>query len=252
MRSTLIAQWLKEEKVSFEGWDFSHLRNRKIPIVDDLPWNYGKIAKEFVRRSVSALDMGTGGGEVFSKFAPFPKHAVATEGYVPNFILAKKRLKPLAVNVIKYSNSTKRKMPFKNGEFDLILNRHDAFNSKEIFRILQPNGIFLTQQTGGNNMIDLIKIFNRVPKYKSWSLKVAKDSLTNTGFTIIKVEHWKGKSEFRDVGAVVYYLKNIPWYIHDFSVEKYLPYLEKLQRKLDKGGRLLFTEVRFLIIAKKL
>lgn len=241
--------WKKEEQESFSGWDFSHLKNRMIE--ENPPWNYNLLAKRLVKKSTAVLDMGTGGGEIFSSFAPFPARAVATEGYPPNYIIAKKRLKSLNVKVIKFSNSLTRKMPFKKEEFDLILNRHDAFNSNELFRILQNNGIFFTQQVSGNNLQDLIEEFNVKTQFKDWNSEIEKKQLEKVGFEIERYEEWKGKVEFKDVGAIVYFLKAVPWVVKNFSVDKYLTILEDFQRKLDVSKRLVFTETRFLIKARK-
>ncbi len=112
----LINQWKKEEQAMFSGWDFSHLKNRMTE--EKLPWNYNLLAKRLIRKSTSVLDMGTGGGEIFASFAPFPIHTVATEGYEPNYIMAKKRLEAMKVKVIKFSNSLTRHMPFENQGFD--------------------------------------------------------------------------------------------------------------------------------------
>jgi len=245
----LYTIWKMEEKASFSGWDFSHLKNRMIE--EKPPWNYNSMAKRLVRKSLSILDMGTGGGEIFSSFAPFPAHTVATEGYAPNYIVAKKRLSPLNVKVIKFSNSLTRKMPFKKEEFDLILNRHDAYNSSELFRILKNNGIFLTQQVG-ENLRDLMKEFGVKPVWGRWNAELAKKLLRDAGFEIEKYRKWKGKAEFKDVGAVVYLLKAVPWIVRNFSVDKYLPVLEKMQNKIESGNKLIFTEGRFLIKARKL
>ncbi len=244
----LIEKWKKEEKVPFSGWDFSHLKNRMIE--EKLPWNYNLLAKKLIRKSKAVLDMGTGGGEIFSSFVPFPTHVVATEGYKPNHVIARKRLEPLKVKVIKFSNSLTRRMPFKNEEFDLILNRHDAFNSNEIFRILKKNGTFLTQQVEGSNLADLMKIFGVKPKWDN-SFEATKRALIKSGFTVKTAKEWKGKIVFKDVGAVTYLLKSVPWVVEGFSVEKNLRHLRMLQDKIDNKKRLEFKQSKFLIKATK-
>lgn len=243
-----IEQWKKDEVAPFRGWDFSYIRSRKSE--DKEPWDYKTLAKELLQKSTSVLDMGTGGGEVFSSLAPFPKHAVAIEGYKPNVKVAKERLEPLGVKVLEVDESYE--LPFADGGFDLVLNRHSAFTASEVFRILKPGGYFLTQQVGGGNLTDLISAFDAVPKYKDWTPQNIKDEIKNAGFEIKDAREWKGKIEFKDVGAIVYFLKAIPWIVEGFSVESHLQYLEQLQAKLDKGEKLVFTQVRFLVYAQKI
>ncbi|HXX87771.1 MAG TPA: class I SAM-dependent methyltransferase [Candidatus Acidoferrum sp.] len=241
------ALWKKEEQASFSGWDFSYIRSR---FKEEKPsWDYIEEAKKLVKSATAVLDMGTGGGENFSKFGPFPKHAIATEGWPPNVPLARKKLEPLGVKIVAVDES--EKLPFKNEEFDLVLNRHSGFDRKEIFRILQKDGIFFTQQVSGNNLQDLIEEFRRDTQFKEWNAEKERGRLEKIGFRVEIAEDWKGKEEFKDVGAIVYFLKAIPWTVKDFSVDAYLPTLKKLQKRVDSGEKLIFEEARFLIKARK-
>jgi SAM-dependent methyltransferase len=244
----LIAQWETDEQSAFSGWDFSYLHERMIE--PTLPWDYLKIAKKLMKKSIAVLDMETGGGEIFSSLAPFPKHAIAYEGYQPNIPIAKKRLEPLGVKVLECNNL--EHLPFKDNEFDLVLNRHGAINPKEIYRILKKGGTFFTQQvTGSDDLQDLVKEFNAKRKFSNINLGEYVKGLKNAGFKIILAKKYKGKLKFRDVGAIVYYLKSIPWIVERFSVNTHLSYLKKLQEKLNKNKKLEFDTARFMILAKK-
>jgi SAM-dependent methyltransferase len=247
VKNELILQWKKDEAAVFEGWDFSYIKDRTRG--EKEPWSYEILAAEFIRKAGSVLDMGTGGGEIFSSFAPFTGCSVAIEDYRPNVEVARRRLEPLGVKVLEIDGSGR--LPFRDGKFDLILNRHSAFSATEVFRILRPGGIFLTQQVGGDNLNDLIRIFSVSPKYKNWTLENIKSDIINAGFEIKKARKWKGKIEFKDVGAIVYFLKAVPWIIDGFSIESHLRYLEQLQEKLDRGEKLVFTQVRFLVSSQK-
>jgi hypothetical protein len=56
---------------------------------------------------------------------------------------------------------------------------------------------------------------------------------------------------FFDVGAIVYYLKAIPWQIPDFSVEGYFDKLVEIHNLIEQRGYIDFHMDRFLIIAEK-
>ena len=75
--------------------------------------------------------------------------------------------------------------------------------------------------------------------------------LRTTGLTILNAEEWSGQLAFADVGAVVYYLKAVPWLVSGFSVETHVQHLLRLQRRLDGGDELAFTARKFLIEAQK-
>lgn len=245
----LLTQWKKDEGAVFKGWDFSYIAKRSKE--ERTPWDYMRMAKALVRKSVAVLDMETGGGERFAEFAPLPRHAVAIEGYHPNVAVARKRLKPLGGKVIENNNN---KLPFKDSEFDLILNRHGRFNEqicKEAFRILKPGGIILTQQVDYRDLSELKRIFGSPLKWKTNNLKDMKRNMARAGFKAEIAKEWKGKYTFNDVGSLVYYLKAIPWIVDDFSVKNHAKQLEKLQKKLERNGKLEFTVRRFLLKAKK-
>lgn len=245
MTPTLLSQWMRDAAAPFEGWDFSYLNDRMIEA--EPPWSYPALAKAAVNGARDILDVATGGGEMFSTFAPFPGRATAVEGYVPNLAVARRRLEPLGVAV--FQGNTASGMPFEDGAFDLVLNRHGGFKPAELHHVLKSGGVFLTQQVGGDNLADLIHAFGGKPKYPDNTLAKVGDKLRALGFAIRRGEHWRGPIEFLDVGAIVYFLKAIPWVVEGFSVERDLAALEGLQARLQAGRPLKFTYTRFLIEA---
>jgi SAM-dependent methyltransferase len=240
-------QWLKDEVAPFGGWDFSYINDRHHFEKPD--WNYEEMAKQLISGAASVLDIGTGGGEVLARLASFPEHAVAIEDWQPNVAVATKRLSPLGVKVLGVDYQ--KRLPFQDGEFDLILNRHSALPIAEISRILQPGGIFFTQQVDGHNLEDLAQEFGAKPKWPENTLSQISSRLTQAGFEVVDSKNWTGQAIFNDVGAIVYFLKNIPWTVEGFSVNGHLPYLERLQRKVDRGESLSYSIGRFLIRAVK-
>jgi len=238
-----LAQWLKDAAAPFEGWDFSYLHGR----FDEAepPWNYPALAREVVARASDILDVATGGGEVFAGLAPFPARATAVEGYVPNLEVARRRLEPLGVPVLQ--GNTRSGMPFEDESFDLVLNRHGGFRAAEMYRILKPGGVFLTQQVGGDNLADLTAEFGAELPYPNNTLARVRDEFVSLGAEIRRAEDWRGPVTFFDVGAVIYFLRAVPWVVNGFEVERDLGALRRLQARLGEGRPLRFTYTRFLI-----
>ena len=56
---------------------------------------------------------------------------------------------------------------------------------------------------------------------------------------------------FADVGAIVYYLKAIPWEVPGFTVKTNLRHLFAVQERLEAGEELSFHTARFLLEARK-
>jgi SAM-dependent methyltransferase len=142
-------------------------------------------------------------------------------------------------------------MPFADDEFDLVLNRHGAFNAKEVARILAPGGIFLTQQVHGLFAFDLMAHFGATPQWPSATYEDAITRLAAAGLELLQGFDWRGKTTFTDVGAVVYYLKAIPWLVPTFSVERYFAQLLALQERLEQEGELAFANMRYWVEARQ-
>ena len=243
----LRAQWFQDAAEPFAGWDFSYLKSRFVE--GEPPWSYLDAAREAIARASDILDIATGGGEIFASLAPFPLRATAVEGHVPNLPIARRRLEPLGVRV--FEGNTTSGMPFQGEAFDLVLNRHGGFLAKEMHRILKPGGVFLTQQVGGDNLADLANAFGAGLSYPDNTLSRVREEFGALGCEIRRAEEWRGAVTFADVGAVIYFLRAIPWVVHGFDIERHLSALETLQTKLDEGRPLQFTYTRFLVEAVK-
>jgi SAM-dependent methyltransferase len=249
--AVLIAAWSKEEAQPFSGWDFGHLRRRFSE--ETPPWSYEDLAREVLRGARAAVDLGTGGGEVLARLADtFPSRMVATEAYPPNWAVARDRLAPTGACVVAYAaDETSSVLPFRDAAFDAVLDRHEAYDAREVARVLAPGGVFLTQQVNGRSHADLLGWFGTEPHWPDVTVDRLAADLVRMGLDIELARSWWGTISFFDVGALVYYLKAIPWEVPDFSVDRFRPELLGLQRRLDQTGSLRFDEGRFVIKARK-
>lgn len=216
-----------------------------------LPWSYETEVLKRIRSAKSLLDMGTGGGELLSMITPLPHDTCATEGYKPNVPIARKRLAPLGVRVYETYGY---KLPFKNARFDLIINRHTGYSNKEVFRVLRPGGILITQHVGDRYNLRLNTLLGAGIKshvISHWNLSIAVSELKGVGMKILVQKEAFPINRFYDIGAVVYYLKAIPWQLKGFSVKRYHKALFRLHRRMLKRGYVDVSAHNFLIIAQK-
>ncbi|MGD6891869.1 class I SAM-dependent methyltransferase [Bacillus mobilis] len=245
----LFLTLLESANTNFSGWDFSFISETGRMKSEPLSWSYGSTAFQLIQCAKSMLDMGTGGGEFLSMLQPFPSTIYATEGYAPNVPIAQKKLEPLGVTVIEVTDDTA--LPFQNSQFDLIINQHESYAAPEVNRILSPNGIFLTQQVGGLDCVELNEQFNAPlnNEFASWSLETACCELKENGFTILEAKEEFPFQRFYDIGAIVYYLKAIPWQIPDFTAEGYYEELYRIHEIILQKGYFDVKQHRFMIKA---
>ena len=247
----LKEQWLAEEAVAhIHGWDFSHLDGRYTQ-EDILPWDYKTEVLAALRPDSRILDMDTGGGEVLLSLG-HPHHLTAAiENYPPNVELCKKVLLPLGIDF--KAAAADGPLPFPDNHFDLVLNRHGSFDPKEVFRVLKPGGVFLTQQVGAENDRELVEmVLPDVEKpFPELYLSKQQKSFEEAGFEILRAEEAFRPIKFFDVGAFVWFARIIQWEFPDFSVERCFDQLVEMQRVIEEKGCVEGTTHRYLIVARK-
>jgi len=120
-----------------------------------------------------------------------------------------------------------------------------------VARILSPGGTFLTQQIHGLWAHDLLAAFDAEPQWTEAVPETNVPRLRAAGLDIVDAQDWSGKFSFSDVGAIVYYLRAVPWLVPGFSVETHLEYLLALQRRIESGEGLEYVARKYLIEAHK-
>ncbi|MCR5609425.1 MAG: class I SAM-dependent methyltransferase [Lachnospiraceae bacterium] len=250
-KEELRNKWKQEEEIAhINGWDFSYISDRYKP-GEDVPWDYDTIVREYLSDDKNILDYDTGGGEyLLTLNHPYDKTS-ATEGYPPNVLLCQKKLIPLGIDLRECSNPSN--IPFSDESFDMMINRHGAFDPVEINRVLKTDGIFVTQQVGDKNDRDLVKmVLPDLPMpFPHLYMEAQKKAFENAGFEIIRAEESFQPIEFYDVGAFVWFARIIEWEFEGFSVDKCFEQLLKLQEEIEKNGKITGTTHRYLIVAKK-
>jgi SAM-dependent methyltransferase len=234
----------------FKGWDFSFLSDRWK--TNPPSWDYPSIARSRMQGISSMLDQDTGGGEMLACLAPFPPSTWASENYPPNIPVAKNLLEPLGIQII--TDYTISSIPLADSSLDLVLNRHGGYSERELFRLLKPGGIFLTQQVGGQNCFRLNELFQSKPEfmYSYWTKDYITSRLEEAGFELLDVREEFPIAEFADIGVVVFCLRIVSWQISDFSVEKYHDKLYAIHQQILTQGPLQVREHRILVETRKL
>lgn len=134
-----------------------------------------------------------------------------------------------------------------------MINRHGDFAPKEIYRLLQKNGVFITEQVGGDNERDLVEMVlpGLEKPFPDLNLKIQQKKFEEAGFKILRAEEAYRPIYFYDVGAFVWFAHIIEWEFPNFFVDKCFKQLLKMQEDIDKNGFVKGTIHRYLIVATK-
>ena len=251
MNEQLIQSWKEEENIAhIQGWDFSHIEGRHREDTN-FPWDYRQVIKQYLTDDKLLLDIDTGGGEFLLSLGHPHQNTAATENYPPNVELCKKKLVPLGVDFrAADGNGT---LPFPDNAFDLVIVRHGDHNPGEIYRVLKPGGVFISQQVGAENDRELVELLCGplpLPFPRQYADLVGA-AFKNAGFEILRQEECFRPMRFFDVGALVWFARIISWEFVGFSVDTHMEQLMQAQRIIEKVGYVEGNTHRLLIVAQK-
>ena len=143
-----------------EGWDFHEVQME--PAGPGPSWDYTARARELVAGARAVLDMGTGGGEVFTTISEgYSGFAVATDAWPPNLAVAARQLSPRGAAVVNASGSY---LPFASESFDIVLNSYEELSPPDAARVLRPGGRLLIQQIGHNEWQKIVGFFPKTSR----------------------------------------------------------------------------------------
>lgn len=244
----LIARWSALWSAPAEGWDFSEFEGRIVE--EEPPWSYDALVRQALATARSALDLGTGGGEFLLGLGEaLADDMHATEGWPPNVPIARAALEPRGIPVAEYDAERGGALPYPDQRFDVVISRHEAYEAREVARVLRPGGTFLTQQVDGRNLEDLSAVFDAGPSYPDVTLDVLRREAEQAGLVVQRAEEWTGVIRFADVDTLVSYLRLMPWQLPaDFTVERYADRLLALEAADEPVA---FTEGRFLLVCRE-
>ncbi|QOV35904.1 class I SAM-dependent methyltransferase [Streptomyces ferrugineus] len=241
--------------VPTEGWDFSWFEGRAGEARPS--WGYAVSLAQRLAGATAALDLQTGGGEVLDfalgRAPKAPAPTVATEGWPPNVARATALLAPRGVAVV--ASPEDAPLPFADAAFDLVTSRHPVrANWTEIFRVLRPGGTYFAQHVGPHSVFELVEYFlgpqpdevrgGRHPDRERADAEAA-------GLEIVDLRAEKLRMEFRDIAAVVHFLRKVVWMVPGFTVEAYRPQLRALHEQIESEGPFVAHSTRHLFDARK-
>ncbi|MET7461129.1 class I SAM-dependent methyltransferase [Nonomuraea sp. NPDC005501] len=236
------------EAAPVDGWDFSWLDGRAS---EERPsWGYSRLLAERMARAAAALDIQTGGGEILAGLPVLPPVTVATESWPPNLRLAAARLRERGAAVV--ADDEEPRLPFRTGVFDLVTSRHPVRTWwAEIARVLRPGGAYFSQQVGPRTVFELAEFFLGPLDGSGRDPERARAEAEAAGLTVVDLRAERLRMEFRDVGAVVYFLRKVIWIVPGFTVARHRARLRDLHERIEAEGPFVAHSSRFLIEARR-
>lgn len=238
------------EAAPIDGWDFAWLDGRA---TEQRPsWGYQRLIAQRLATAGAGLDVQTGGGEVLAGVERLPATMAATESWPPNVAKATALLHPRGVVVV--ADPDEPPLPFADAAFDLVVSRHPAtIWWAEIARMLRPGGTYLAQHVGPASGFELIEHFlgPQPEARRQRDPRVERAAAEAAGLTVVDQRVERLRIELFDVGAAVYLLRKLVWWVPGFSVERYRDRLRTLHERIEADGAFVAHSSRVLIEASK-
>ncbi|MFC3997554.1 class I SAM-dependent methyltransferase [Nocardiopsis sediminis] len=237
------------DSVPVDGWDFSWLEGRA---TEQRPsWGYQRAIGARMARASCALDLETGGGEVLAGIDSPAPLTVATESWPPSLAKATRTLHPRGIAVVAHGGDP---LPFADDSFDLVVSRHPVtVDWAEVARVLRPSGTYFSQQVGPASVFELVEHFLgpqpahvRDARHPDHARRAAEAA----GLEVTDLRTASLHTEFRDIGAVVFFLRKVVWMVPGFTVDRYRSQLRTLHDHIGAHGAFTATTTRFLIEAR--
>ena len=197
---------------------------------------YEATARAILAEAESALDMGTGEGGVLANLAPLPELTVAYEGWWPTVPAAQAKLGPLGVHLVVALGSAdnvpgpdqraRPGLPFQAEAFDLVLNRHEAFDPVEVRRIIKPREDFSL-----NRSVAKRRLVPHCSACLSTSasgppMSLLANSRPQAGDREVHEDHTA--MQLSDIAALISYVRTAPWAFEDLDWDNAKPALQQL------------------------
>lgn len=238
------------ERAPIEGWDFGWLDGRA---VEERPsWRYFDRVAERVAGVSGLLEVQAGVGSMIGKVPALPRLPVATEGFPPSLAVAAPRLRSRAVHLV-VTSQTRPGLPFADGTFDLVISRHPVTVWwQEIARVLRPGGTYFAQHVGPRSLRSLSEaLMGPLPESADRDPEVERPAAEAAGLVVRTMRVERPRTAFSDIGAVVYFLRLVPWIVPGFTVARYRAQLQQLHDTIQRDSPFHTTAARTLVEATK-
>ncbi len=234
------------EKLRFadpiKGWDWSRCNTR----MGSLGWDYIDVLRAHAPERGRVLDVGTGGGEVFSRVAR--PHDVAIDISIDMLRVARTNLPCPIVGGDHFS------LPFRASCVDVVADRHVGADPREVLRVIRPGGVVVAQHPGARICQSIFDAFGWGSNGEFWTRHYADlgkplwniEALAtfyaaDAGCTILRRDEADVTYEFLDEESLAFWLNSAPL-PERVDPDKHAHILENLSLKTNWHAELLVVQ----------
>jgi len=242
-----------EKAGSVVGWDFSKIDRRKKVV--GRKWDFLEIVKGFVTDKAVLLDIGTGGGEKLLEVSRLAGKAYGIDHQQSMIDTAKRNLAETKMRNVEFKLADAKNLPFPEKYFDIVMCRHAPFYAEQVYRVLKPKGIFITQQVyAEKDAINIKMVFGRGQGFgrerEANPIRRYVRELKAVGFEILRKDTYNVTEYYAGMADLIFLLRNTP-IISDFDIDKDRRCLEEIESRYTTDDGIKTNSARYLIVCRK-
>ncbi len=196
-----------------EGWDFSDMQIEESPA-----WRFEDVVLPYFDPTFRVLDLGTGGGEVFTSLAPHFRDGLGIDQSEERLCAAV----DLGAPNLSFARMSNTDLAVTDTAFDAVLAKHADYDPDAVFRVLRPGGHFLTQQMGDHDTASIFEAFEWGSFGDYWRRRFVAEGrvfrptvetgerFQALGCEIVDYRQFDVPMYFKDLRSLVLFLKSSP------------------------------------------
>ena len=197
------------------GWNFDKVKYEKVSLSG---FNYYITVLKEINEKTKMLDIGCGCGEKSIKYFSLAKEVVMLDN-------EKEMIKKAKENVKTYYGDTKKftfllgdkneKLNYPDEYFDLIVSRHCGANMDEVFRLLKPKGVFISEDYDEDDCLSLKEHFGYGQGYENYKnnireKRVVLDKCIDLNFSKCELFNFEETEFYKTENDLKYLLYHTP------------------------------------------
>lgn len=222
---------------------------------DHVLWEYEDIVRQYLKPTDLVLDIGTGGGEIFSSLSPYFGKGIGIDHNPRMIEVAQRNIAALQIDNISVTRMEGNDLQFNAETFDVVLLRHLRIYASEIVRVLRPGGYFASQIVGKRSSLNLLGAFGWTPASfgTDWWQSVAElaEQFRLHDCHIVAQAEYDVPFWFYDLESFMFWFMSVPW-PEPIEIKRHWQNINQILETYQTDQGIKTNEHRGLLIVQKL
>ena len=124
------------------------------------------------------------------------------------------------------------------------------YDKNEVLRVLKPNGTFIVNQNGSDNLKEFLSMYMPFKMKGVWDMNSCAMTLANAGFEVVETKEDRGYIRFHNLRQIQTYFRKVAPEVAE-NVAQYKSFYMNALDQIKQNTYFQLTTYRFLVVAKK-